>query len=591
MNRRAITLAILPLENLSTFEDDSRLARGFVHDLISELARFPALGVIAADSVFSPHHAGKGSIGIGQDLGAGHLLRGSIRRMGDHLRISLQLIETETAAHLWAGRFDEQDLPGIPDEVAARVANALTIRLDQSLLAGARARPPSKLQAYECWLRGMECLQRGTVEADQEGRQFFEQALQVDPHYARAYAGISLSHFNEWSCQAWEHWETKERLAYDFALKAEHLDPDDATVQLILGRIEQYRRQFETAGLRLDRAQSLAPSDARILVQLACYFAYQGEGERGWECAQRGLELNPMGPPWRYAYASFPLFVLGRYAEFLEMLGKSPCDFVVDLPVFQAVACAYLGDKIRAAERLALFLEMFTERICEGRPQDSETVLQWLLQVNPYRRKADLARLEEGLRRAGLHGSGVPVADAPRPAISGNVFRKQGDVWNLSFGGQTLQMPAMRGFDDIARMLARPNEDLHCADLADVKVQSAGMEVADARSLQAYRLRLAELDSGLADAIAAEDDHLAEKLEAEREAVLREVGRAAGIGGRKRTSGGANERARSAVTWRIRHAIRKIGKLHPPLGRHLERSLRTGTFCNYRPEQPMDWQL
>jgi tetratricopeptide (TPR) repeat protein len=123
----------------------------------------------------------------------------------------------------------------------------------------------------------MECLQRGTVESDDEARVYFEQALAADPQYARAQAGLSLSHFNEWSCQAWECWEAKEKAAYECARRAEALDPDDAVVQVILGKIEQYRRQHAAAEARYRRALQLAPNDAFVTIQLAVGFALLGE--------------------------------------------------------------------------------------------------------------------------------------------------------------------------------------------------------------------------------------------------------------------------------------------------------------------------
>ena len=219
MSNRHASIAILPFENLSGLRDDARIATGFVQDLIAELARFPSIGVIAAESTFAAESTGLDDAAVGRRLGVDYFLKGSVRRSARALRLSAQLVQLPTGSI--SGRSvtmsRAEDLFAVQDEIAAKVANALTARIDQTVLLASRRRQITSLAAYECWLRGMECLQRGTSESDDEARAFFEQALAVDPQYARAQAGLSLSHFNEWSCMAWDCWEEKERAAYECA--------------------------------------------------------------------------------------------------------------------------------------------------------------------------------------------------------------------------------------------------------------------------------------------------------------------------------------------------------------------------------------
>ncbi len=172
MTHPNITITLVPFETLSGSPEDVRLADGFVQDLIAEIARFPPLGVIAAASVFAAGRAGLDDAGIARRLGAGYLLKGSIRRSGKTMRISVQLLEAKSGRHLWAERYDTGDLLALQDEIAAKVANALAVRIDQSVLGAARRRQITGLETYECWLRGIECLQRGTLDSDAEGRRF-----------------------------------------------------------------------------------------------------------------------------------------------------------------------------------------------------------------------------------------------------------------------------------------------------------------------------------------------------------------------------------------------------------------------------------
>ncbi|HEY5793059.1 MAG TPA: hypothetical protein VIS74_07160, partial [Chthoniobacterales bacterium] len=305
MPAHSITLALMPLENLSNSPEDALLARGFLHDLIAELAQFPLLGVIAADSVLSESKREAGDeAGFAERFGANYVLRGSVCRWGEILRINVQLAEMPGGHHVWAGRYDSGNLLEAHDDIVAKVANALAAQVDRSILRSKPSVRETKLESYACWLRGMECLQRGTADSDMEGRHFFERALEIDANDARAHGGLSLSYFNDWSCQAWECWGENEQRAYDCARRAEALNPDDALVQIILVRVEQYRREFARAAPRLERVQALAPNDAYVLIQLAVAWTFQGDAAAGWHFARRALALNPLCPAWYYCFTA-----------------------------------------------------------------------------------------------------------------------------------------------------------------------------------------------------------------------------------------------------------------------------------------------
>ncbi|HUG09706.1 MAG TPA: hypothetical protein VMM36_01775 [Opitutaceae bacterium] len=590
MTGNLVTIALLPFENLSANPEDARLATGFLHDLLSEMSRFPSLGVISADSVTAVGALDGGDAALAARVGAKYLLNGTLRRWEDSLRFNVRLIEAASARQLWAGRFDSADLPAAHDEIAAKVTNALALQVDASLLASARRRPPASLETYECWLRGMECLQRGTAESDEEGRRYFEQALKLDPHYARAHAGISLSHFNEWSCQAWEGWESSEKACYDHAMRAEALDPDDAVCQVILARIEQYRREFDRAAARLEHAHALAPNNADILKQLSLCHTFDGDAARGMQFFERALELNPFPTASVHYYGTVILFALRRYEEALERANKAPPGAIVDTPAYEAAASALLGNTKEAARHLAEFREDFAKRIVKERQPSRGELLTWTLHVNPFRREEDTAHLAEGLRLAGLEGDYERTSALVDWPVA-NAFRREGALWMLAYDHHVAQMPELRGFHDIAKLLAAPGQEIHSAELAGLAVKSAGIEVLDEKARRTYRKRLAELEEEITAAAEADQIARAKKLEEERDALIAELRKSSGLGGRLRKTGASDERARTAVTWRIRNAVKKIGEVHPPLSRHLANSIQTGTFCCYQPEQPTAWQL
>ena len=192
----------------------------------------------------------------------------------------------------------------------------------------------------------------------------------------------------------------------------------------------------------------------------------------------------------------------------------------------------------------------------------------------------------------------VPRAD--------HAFHRDGEVWTLAYRGREIRIRDSKGLRDLQRPARRPGTAVAALDLAaapgghradaaagpDVlHPPSDTGEVIDAQARAAYRQRLSDLDEAAAEADAAADIERSARIAVERDALVEALTEAYGLGGRGRRSGSAAERARTAVTARIRDAIRRIGEAHPELGRHLARSVRTGTFCVYEPDQPVRWSL
>ncbi len=237
------------------------------------------------------------------------------------------------------------------------------------------------------------------------------------------------------------------------------------------------------------------------------------------------------------------------------------------------------------------FAGNFLRRITFGREPEPGELLRWILHVNPFRREEDALHLAEGLRLAGLEGApSQPSRSAPVAWPIANVFRREGALWTVSFDHQVAHIAELRGFHDIARLLARPGEELPSVALANQPAATGiGMEMIDEQARRAYRARLREIDFELEKAAQAHDPARAERLEEERDCLLEEIKKATGLGGRTRKIGAAAERARTAVTWRIRHAIKRLEQAHPALARHLANAIRTGAYCSYQPEKASRW--
>ncbi|MGH9135898.1 MAG: hypothetical protein ACRD0G_02490, partial [Acidimicrobiales bacterium] len=212
--------------------------------------------------------------------------------------------------------------------------------------------------------------------------------------------------------------------------------------------------------------------------------------------------------------------------------------------------------------------------------------------------RARLGRAAEVWRRVGATQRLAQIEALTGPAPSrravtlANRFVREGDVWSLTFDGETRSLADRKGLRDLARLLAEPGREFAAQDLmatGGTVVDAGAGDVIDAHARDAYRRRLIEIGAELDDADAAGDVERSARLTAEQEALIGELRGAYGLGGRPRRTGASGERARTAVRGRIRDALDRIDVAHPALGRHLARSVRTGTYCVYQPDPPVDW--
>ena len=161
----------------------------------------------------------------------------------------------------------------------------------------------------------------------------------------------------------------------------------------------------------------------------------------------------------------------------------------------------------------------------------------------------------------------------------------------MSFDGKQVQLSDLKGYHDIGRLLTEPAQSIHCTDLMGAQVLEKGEEVFDEKAKTTYQRRIQYLQQEMEEAKALADNQLLEKLQEEYDRIVDHLARAIGMGGKARKVTGTIEKCRTAVTWRIRSAVKKIAEVHPALGKHLEASIKTGIFCEYSPEHEVKWIL
>ena len=188
----------------------------------------------------------------------------------------------------------------------------------------------------------------------------------------------------------------------------------------------------------------------------------------------------------------------------------------------------------------------------------------------------------------------TPASPVPSPTDQRDArFHRDGGFWQLCWDDERLTLQDAKGLRDLAYLLARPAVEIHVGELVGPDTAAHGDlgEVLDRTAREAYRRRLGDLDADLAEAESNNDLGHAERVRIERDFLVAELSAAVGLGGRIRRTGDSSERARKAVAGRIKQAIDRIAGGAPSLGRHLRNSVKTGTYCSYRPERPVDWQL
>ena len=342
------SVAVLPFDNIGTDPKWDRLTDGITEDIITDLSRSKDLVVIARNSTEVYKGKPVDIRQIGRDLNVKYVVEGSIQPMGDQIRVTAQLIEAASGAHIWSERYDRpvDDLFVVQNDVTQRIAGTLTTfaggvvaQAERRLL---KRKPPANLSAFDTYLLGIEAENKATKESLIEAEGLLRKALQLDPQLARAYVGLVdvQSYLIEYGFAP----SVEEALSkmMEAGEKAVQLDPDDGSTHYALGEAYAFNGKWEQALAEFDRAITLAPSDADLLLATAWVIPALGESERAVSLAEKALTLNPHYPDW-YNQALSDVFLFGeQYDRSVKygLLVKEP--FALDY-AFLAIAYAYLG--------------------------------------------------------------------------------------------------------------------------------------------------------------------------------------------------------------------------------------------------------
>lgn len=403
-------IAVLPFENMSGDPEQVYFSDGITEDIITELARFTELMVIARTSSFALRGRAVDLREIGRLLGAGYAVEGSVRRAGNRVRITVQLVETIGGTHLWADRYDRsiEDIFATQEEIAQNIVAMVAQRVIDNNELTSRRRRPEDVRAYDLFLQGNRLSDDFRPGAQERAEALFERAARTDPSFARAHTGLAYIYLNRASDNGIgvprERDENRIR-ALRSAETAFSLDPSDPRVQCTLGYICLTWRDFKRAEHHLNLAKSMNSNDATILILWAWMQGALGRAERGLAGAEIAYRMNPLYPSWYNYYKSRLLFLSARYSEAALLLEQRTFDTPDREPrdmAWRAASYAHL-DRFEDAERCAeVFLNAVSARWCGDKAAGPADYVNWLVDVSYLSEDRDVLRLRVGLRRAGL---------------------------------------------------------------------------------------------------------------------------------------------------------------------------------------------
>jgi TolB-like protein len=392
------SLAVLPFQNMSGDPEQEYFAEGVVEEIITALSRVQSLFVIARNSSFTYKGRAVNVQQVGRELGVRYVIEGSVRRAGNRLRITGQLIDTSTGMHLWADRFEGklEDVFDLRDQVTASVIGAIAPKLEQAEIERAKRKPTESLDAYDYFLRGISAIRQWTKEANHEALRMFNKAIELDPNFGSAY-GMAARCYSQRKGGGWVTLSAQDIAEVRrLARRASELGRDDAVALSAAGiGLAYVVGEMDHGADLIDRAIALNPNLATAWLFGGWVRLWRGEPDAAIEQVARATRLSPNDPQlsMMHVVTACAHFFAGRNSQALLFAEKSmrlqPSYFMAASVL--AASNAIAGRPAEAEKAMASLREIApTLRVSN------------LLDAFPIRRQEDIVRWAEALRRAGL---------------------------------------------------------------------------------------------------------------------------------------------------------------------------------------------
>ena len=386
------SIAVLPLVNMSGDPEQEFFADGLSEDIITELSRFRDLLVISRNSTFV--HKGKAVKvqEVAREFGVDYVLEGSVRKAGDRVRVTVQLIDAETDRHIWAERYDRQleDIFAIQDEMTRAIVATLPGRVEAATHDRAKRKRTDNLAAYECVLAAKVLHHRSVREDNAQAQRLLDRALELDANYAHAHAWKACVLGQTWIYGWCEDAAAALRQVVGELEIALALDDNDSDVHRILAAVNLTRDDHDKAAYHQERALALNPNYDLIVVQQGELLTWLGRPEEGIDWIRKAMRLNPYHPERFWSHLGRACYCAEKYADAAEAFSR------ITRPdhthhAFLAATFAQMGNAVAATAHAA--------EVIKRMPEFSVAAS---LATQHYKFEADRKRHEAGLLKAGL---------------------------------------------------------------------------------------------------------------------------------------------------------------------------------------------
>jgi adenylate cyclase len=389
------SIVVLPFDNMSGDKEQDYFADGITEDIITDISKVSGLFVIARNSSFTYKGKAVNLTEVGRELGVRHVLEGSVRKAGNRVRITAQLIDAASGGHLWAERYDRNldDIFAVQDEVTREIVKALRVKLTGDEKARIGARATENLDAWDLFVRGRDLVSRHAREANFEARRLLSDAVALDGEFADAIALLAQTYVfdfvNRWSDRS----ETALDVAFELASRALELDDSRLTPHFTMAIVRLWRREHEKSLAESARCEAIDPNFPYSSLQQGHVLHYLGRSAEGIEPITRAVRHDPLAPDVYLHFLAQCHFALGDDEEAAEVLRRritrNPETDVSR--VLLAAALGHLGRHEEARREWA-----------RARAINPKYSLKHKREILPYRDPAVLDRMVEGLEKAGI---------------------------------------------------------------------------------------------------------------------------------------------------------------------------------------------
>jgi adenylate cyclase len=393
------SVAVLPFTNMSGDPDQEFVSDGIAEDVITALSRYPSLFVIARNSCFTYKGRAVDVKQVGRELGVRYVLEGSVRKAGNRIRVTAQLVEAETGNHVWAERYDRDlaDIFAVQDEITEAVTVAIAPAIADAELQRAVRKPPDSLDAWAAYQRGLWHLSEANHDDNATAQRFFQRAIDLDSTFAGGYSGLALAQLQAAAVYQKIGLFEAQSSAEALARRAVALDGADAEASSCLGWALQARGELEGALAEIERALVMSPNLAVAHGQRGATLIFSGRPKEGLAAVQMSIRLDPRDPfsAIRLLHIACGLYFSGEYEAVIEA-AKRLIRSYPDFPMIYRWPAAALGQLGRTAEAKEAL-----EKAISLAPAAFE---MYVRERVPWFRPEDHAHLLEGLRKAGWEG-------------------------------------------------------------------------------------------------------------------------------------------------------------------------------------------